>query len=428
MATDTVVIQPKRTVATLVVTAGEGPTLVKNLDLTNIVYLGDTDSIKATDAQGVIPLYPNESFTVDGQRDLFAVNNNATAVTILTLSGGLTNFLGLTQGMGALAIASIFSPNFITGVSGWSINQNGNAEFNNLTIRGTFFGLDFELNSNGLFFYSGVPANGNLFMYWATADGTDEFGNTFFTGLFIGNPTVGPQVSLIQSSGHARINFPVFPTAFFSQIANISALNQSSSAQLFISGAALAQAGFTDWVQAALWAFEGASPAHFDLNYVDANAVPHNYFSLSNFGVDLNTTRSIGGVHPGTGTSNTNPAIGEQWQTPALINNWQAGGPIPGGIRYRQTPELGGSIFIEGDIFNNTLVPPVDSTAAVFAAAYVTALGGKTRNIACMYNIHFANNSPSAPWIFIDGSGNIRVTSNELNNTEIAFQGYIPLT
>ena len=57
---------------------------------------------------------------------------------------------------------SIRSPNYVPGVSGWTINQDGSAEFNNLTIRGTFFGTNFILNSTGLFLYSGPPALGNL--------------------------------------------------------------------------------------------------------------------------------------------------------------------------------------------------------------------------------------------------------------------------
>lgn len=133
MATNTWAILPNRSTATLIVAAGQGPTLVTNLDLNNTVYLGDDDTIKSSDAQGVVPLGPNGSVVVNGQSDLFAVNGNAATVKIATLTGGLNNFLGLTQGGGILAISGIQSPNFGPGI-GWQILQNGQATFNSITL------------------------------------------------------------------------------------------------------------------------------------------------------------------------------------------------------------------------------------------------------------------------------------------------------
>lgn len=83
----------------------------------------------------------------------------------------------------ALRIPAIQSPNFRTGVDGWIIRIDGSAEFNNLTIRGTFNGNNFVLNSSGLFIYSGTPANGNLVASIAPATGTDSFGNTYLEGI-----------------------------------------------------------------------------------------------------------------------------------------------------------------------------------------------------------------------------------------------------
>jgi hypothetical protein len=77
---------------------------------------------------------------------------------------------------------AVQSPNFTTGVSGWTINADGSAEFNNLTIRGTFDGTDFEVSANGAFFYSAAPAAGNLAYSITTAAGTDSFGNHYLSG------------------------------------------------------------------------------------------------------------------------------------------------------------------------------------------------------------------------------------------------------
>lgn len=83
----------------------------------------------------------------------------------------------------ALRIPAIQSPNYNPGVLGWIIKQNGDAEFNNLTIRGQFNGNDFIINSDGIFIYSGTPAAGNLIGSWTAASGTDAFGNAYQAGL-----------------------------------------------------------------------------------------------------------------------------------------------------------------------------------------------------------------------------------------------------
>jgi hypothetical protein len=55
-------------------------------------------------------------------------------------------------------------------------------------ISGTIFeGTDFIINEQGAFFYTGTPANGNLFCTIASANGTDSFGNNYFAGFQIGD-------------------------------------------------------------------------------------------------------------------------------------------------------------------------------------------------------------------------------------------------
>ena len=78
---------------------------------------------------------------------------------------------------------AIQSPNYSAGSAGWTINSDGSAEFNNLTIRGTFQGTDFVINTNGAFFYSGTPAAGNLVASMAPVAGTDSFGNNYLAGV-----------------------------------------------------------------------------------------------------------------------------------------------------------------------------------------------------------------------------------------------------
>ncbi len=89
-------------------------------------------------------------------------------------------------GGGALVYPSIHSPDYVEGQSGWTVNKDGSAEFNDLEIRGTFHGVDYVINSHGLFFYSAAPAAGNLVGSWANAAGQDKYGNGYAEGICIG--------------------------------------------------------------------------------------------------------------------------------------------------------------------------------------------------------------------------------------------------
>lgn len=101
-----------------------------------------------------------------------------------------------------LVVPSIHSPNYITEVSGWTINLDGSAEFNNLTIRGTFSGTDFIINSSGAFFYSPSEGAGNLIVSIASSAGTDSFGNSYPKGINVTTGTIsGASISAGTISG-----------------------------------------------------------------------------------------------------------------------------------------------------------------------------------------------------------------------------------
>lgn len=75
------------------------------------------------------------------------------------------------------------SSNYAAGTTGWKIDNSGTAEFNNVTVRGTFQGTRFTINTAGEFLYSGVPAAGNLSTSIAPVAGTDAFGNAYLDGV-----------------------------------------------------------------------------------------------------------------------------------------------------------------------------------------------------------------------------------------------------
>lgn len=161
---------------------GVSSLLLINQDLNNIIYIGNDPTITANTGAR-IPIAPNGSLSVDPGSPWYVSGAAAGIQPLVMVPNGQAFFLGLTQGLGQLAIPSIKSPNFVHNSTGWQIAKDGSAEFNNLTIRGTFFGTNYIVNSTGLFFYSPSEALGNLVLSISPAGGTGPFGETIQAGL-----------------------------------------------------------------------------------------------------------------------------------------------------------------------------------------------------------------------------------------------------
>jgi hypothetical protein len=96
---------------------------------------------------------------------------------------------------------SIRSPNYVAGVSGWAIKQDGSAEFNNATIRGNLVAGEIHIGTNPNTF--NVDTSGNLWLGAAT----------FAAGLFsVANTGV---VSVRSSASSIRMRFTDGSTAPF---------------------------------------------------------------------------------------------------------------------------------------------------------------------------------------------------------------------
>jgi hypothetical protein len=144
----------------------------------------------------------------------------------------------------ALRRPAIQSPNFLTGVQGWSINADGSAEFDNLTIRGKFDGTNYEINSSGLFFYSGTPANGNLIISIARSSGTDAFGNAYLAGVVSYQGTVFSELvggELLTGSTADDQPFIVSASTGFATILSGRSLNTQIQAMLTMAAGATVQ-------------------------------------------------------------------------------------------------------------------------------------------------------------------------------------------
>lgn len=94
------------------------------------------------------------------------------------MSGGFNN--QVVGGLSNLVRPAIQSPDYVSGVSGWSINKDGSAEFNNATFRGT---VEIDSLSGALFVYDGTPGVGTLMLAIASQAGLDPYGNAYLSGI-----------------------------------------------------------------------------------------------------------------------------------------------------------------------------------------------------------------------------------------------------
>lgn len=91
---------------------------------------------------------------------------------------------------GSLIFPAIKSPNYVAGVSGWSLDRDGDAELNNVTVRGT---LDVEDPNDGTYvrIYDENPGDGAVIDITTSRLRHGTSPNTGFLGLLIEGPPVG---------------------------------------------------------------------------------------------------------------------------------------------------------------------------------------------------------------------------------------------
>lgn len=224
-------------------------------------------------------------------------------------------------GGGSLVYPSIHSPGYSAGIRGWSINKDGSAEFNDLTIRGTFFGTDFIISAGGVFLYSGTPAHGNLAISLApAATTTDPEGNTVQGGglavygsagqaVFLGLITAG--LSELQLKTGA--SFEKTPANLASEIAGS---GTGAVMETLFSGPQGNHSGQQDWAQVLLASGSNGSGAGAtgNLIYVDNSGTAHimAQWSSTGFGATLINGLTLGtfsaiGSATGPGANAGNP-------------------------------------------------------------------------------------------------------------------------
>ena len=255
---------------------------------------------------------------------------------------------------GVLTFPSIHSPNYVPGVSGWTINRDGTVEFN--TLGGTL-----QVNNNGIFFYIPNAGTGNLRAAITTTDGTDQYGNSYHGGLFVNQKQVwatgdhSDSIVLNPAGGTAGPEIQFVPTGF-------------NALYHFL----MDQAGNRVLAEPV-----NASGASFEVNG------------------DAQVNTALYAKDP-------NAVFRETWHSVILVNGWanKAGAQA---AKYRKLASPPNSVEIVGDITGGTATN--STTLFQLPAGYrpptvspATPIYTANRN---------ANNDP--PVVFLDTSGNVKL-------------------
>jgi hypothetical protein len=307
----------------------------------------------------------------------------------LTPGDGFNN--SILAGLGTLIRTMIQSPNYVPGVSGWTINKDGSAEFNNLTIRGTFDGTDFIINVNGAFFYNGAPGSTTLSIGIAPVATTDPFGTSVNAGVWLYNSSL-PLIGLNPGSTSLDITEPgiirYLSGATFEQspaqiIASVGGTSPAQFIAMAIEGASTTTVGAHDKVvtQFNSAAADNSSSANESFDYIGSNGTEHEYAFLDITGFNI-LAGAITAVHPGS-----SPAVGESWQSVALTNSW-TGGPL----NFKKMPD--NTVYLM--CAPTTPAAAVNGTIATLPVGYRPAnpqpFNG-THALAASFNEHFTINT-----------------------------------
>jgi hypothetical protein len=304
----------------------------------------------------------------------------------------------------ALRIPAIQSPNFQTGVAGWIIRIDGSAEFNNLTIRGTFNGNNFILNSDGLFIYSGTPANGNLIASIAPVGGTDGFGNTYLQGIV--SYTGGAFAALAAGNLLLGLTANGYPTAGLVGLSGTDAVFASSPTSV-------------SNTEAATWELVDGLTS---VTPQSAAGYPHLDVGASSAG----TTGWINGAWVRS-TVSAGTSTAETWHNPSYNANWSGTttfGTISGGLRtlqYRKDAE--DNLWLNGTF---TAAAGAGSSVFQLPAGYRPVVNGA-------FPVAFISSGGTAgnAWMYVSAAGNLNINSQlgsaVTTGTAYYVNGKIPL-
>jgi hypothetical protein len=222
------------------------PNLYWNTDPVNTIYLCFTSN--PIIGANTIPIPPNGSMVIQGNQSVYAIAKVAGAGPLIIIPNGSSQFLGITQGGGALTgplyfyngaialgnlvgsidatsgfdhVGNATLPGFVTyipngsgGYNAISFNNGAITPYSNTTYGGTYTTTNSVIiNNKGEFVYSGAPALGNLIASIAGAAGTDAFSNAFAKGFQTGDTIINTSGIFVYSGTPAAGNLELSITA-----------------------------------------------------------------------------------------------------------------------------------------------------------------------------------------------------------------------
>jgi hypothetical protein len=312
------------------------------------------------------------------------------------------------------------SDNFVTGVSGWSIFRNGNAEFNNVTIRGGV-----TEDGTGLY-YNGTPGAGTLFLTISATAGVDSFGTAYPAGVtlfnasvqvgnwtssgFSVNSTTGTGIASLQPSG-SNVNSPELfisgKPAASSVLGGLVAIynNATSNDQIFLYGpvnlAAVDANVSRAWINMLAGAATDGATGYlaWNDNFSGGNPLQWGQFGITAFG----TIQGVEPGHVGAGIASAAP-----WHPVAgnigYQNNWTDFGGTEQTVRFRI--DASRRVWLDGDAKpgagsyvngNNLFAMPAgyrpvnDRAYGMVPTANGTGTGSFTLNVRAAGNVQVEN-------------------------------------
>lgn len=310
--TDTIAVGPG-TVARLIVSEDDGPTLVINTG-PGTVFFGASNAIRSTDGNGIVPITPNSYFAVDGKSDLYACVAAGDSANLSLISGGLNFFLPLT---------SLTIP---YGATGTRITINPPDHPGSIVGYNAAGLIQFIISPNGYLIYDATGgAFNHLFMALQNVAGTDDFANPFVKGFQVG-PQTGPQV-IIGGGNPAFIAWPLNDSAIASSPAIngriIGPGNVNRWGNLAISGAQVTNATHKDYVMVGLNSpsADGSSFGNGELDWVNNSNAVTAMQVWDGGGVGIFVCRAITAADPSVTATASSAAIPETWHDMRPLSN-----------------------------------------------------------------------------------------------------------
>lgn len=290
-----------------------------------------------------------------------------------------------------LVRSAMQSPNFVSGSSGWSVNRDGSAEFNNVTIRGSTIDQGVSL------FYSGTPAAGNMIVSIAPAAGTDAYGNAYPQGIATydgaGHKTGSWNLGNLQTYDPVSTgSIGLFPqgTVGLSPMIQIATGGSSSSTPTQLSAFAVTTGTGQPFDVATFYGPASTADTHQSYAAVQLRAGGtvadgaigtlgwgNSVYSAIPFQWNQAGIAAVGIVYaglPGTGTGTVKLAA-EVWHTTPLSATWSQLAATP--CSYRLMPD--GTVLLKGTI-------QTSNTALATNAVIVNALPTGYRPLATSWH------------------------------------------